>query len=176
MSKISISVLDQVIREKPTKENRLTELLKDPSAEAPEGWYMCVPSCFNDALDIRLTSRSVNKQKLLVWTQGSSFYFNAGDTIYDTADAYKVWSEALKSIGICVQVKVGLSAGLNEGGTGRYGGSVTFAILTPNKDRSKIVECCQHSMSQDDFVRFLISGPTDELKRKIEKGKAKVLG
>ncbi|NCC62220.1 MAG: hypothetical protein EOM12_15070 [Verrucomicrobiae bacterium] len=169
MSAAAISVLDQVIREKPTRENRLTNLLKDPSAETAEGWYMCVPSCFNDALDIKQTERVVNKMKALVWTQGSSFHFNTGDTIYDTPDAYKVWSEALKTIGVCVQIKTGASAGNTEGGTGRFGGSVTFAILTPNKDRTTIVERGEHSMSQDDFVRFLISGPPEELKGKIER-------
>jgi hypothetical protein len=169
MSEAAISVLDQVIREKPTRENRLTDLLKDPSAETAEGWYMCVPSCFNDALDIKQTDRVVNKKKTLVWTQGSSFNFNTGDTIYDTPDAYKVGSEGLKTIGVCVQIKTGSSAGPTEGGTGRFGGSMTFTILTPNKNRTTIVERGEHSMSQDDFVRFLISGPQDELKRKIER-------
>jgi hypothetical protein len=130
---------------------------------------MFVPSCFNDALDIKQTDRVVNKKKTLVWTQGSSFHFNTGDTIYDTPDAYKVWSEALKTIGVCVQIKTGSSAGPTEGGSGRFAGSVTFAILTPNKNRTKIVERGEHSMSQDDFVRFLISGPPEELKRKMER-------
>lgn len=170
MNKTSISILDQVIREKPTRENRLTDLLKEPSAETTEGWWMCVPSCFNDALDIKQTERVANKRKALVWTQGSSFHFSAGDVIYDTPEAYKVWSEALKSIGVCVQIKIGSSAGPIEGGTGRYPGSVTFAILTPNEERTKIVERAEHSMSQDDFVRFLISGPPEELK-KIERHK-----
>jgi hypothetical protein len=170
MSAAAVSVLDQVIREKPTRDNRLTDLLKDPSAETAEGWYMCVPSCFNDALDIKQTERVVNKKKkTLVWTQGSSFHFNTGDTIYDTPDAYKVWSEALKTIGVSVQVKTGASAGPTEGGIGRFAGSVTFAILTPNKDRSKVVERGEYSMSQDDFVRFLIAGPPEELKKKMER-------
>lgn len=169
MNTEAISVLDRVIREKPTRENRLTDLLKDPSAETAEGWYMCVPSCFNDALDIKQTDRVVNKKKCLVWTQGSSFNFNTGDTIYDTPDAYNVWSEALKTIGVCVQIKTGSSAGPTEGGASRFAGSVTFAILTPNKDRTRIVERAEHSMSQDDFVRFLIEGPSEELMKKIER-------
>ena len=169
MSQTSISVLDQVIREKPTRENRLTDLLKDPFAETEEGWYMCVPPCFNDALDIKQTDRVVNKEKTLVWTQGSSFHFNTGDTIYNTPDAYKVWADALQTINLCVQIKTGSSAGSTESATGRFAGSLTFSILTPNKDRSSIVERGEHSMSQDDFVRFLIEGPPEELKKKIEK-------
>jgi hypothetical protein len=61
-----------------------------------------------------------------------------------------------------------MSAGPTEGGTGRFSGQVTFAILTPNKERTKIVERGEHAMSQDDFVRFLILGPLEELKRKID--------
>lgn len=168
MSDAPLSILDHVILEKPTREKRLLDLLKNPSAETTSGWYMCVPSCFNDALDIKMTERVVNKKKTLVWTQGSSFYFKIGDIIYDTPDAYKVWSEALKTTRLCVQVKNGISAGPIGNTTSRFSGSVTFAILTPNKDRSGIVERGEHSMSQDDFVRFLIAGPFDEeLKKKV---------
>lgn len=167
MSKTSICVLEQVIREKATRANRLTDLLKDPFAETAEGWYMCVPSCFNDALDIKQTDRVVNKKKTLVWTQGSLFDFNPGDTIYDTPDAYKVWSEALKHINLCVQIATASSAGQGEGGT-RFPGSVTLAFFTPNPTRTSIVERGTYSMTQDDFVRFLIEGPDEEFKAKIE--------
>ncbi len=168
MTKKALSVLNHVIREKPTRENRLTDLIKAPSLDHVEGWYMCVPPCFNDALDIRQTERVENKQKTLTWTQGSSFAFKAGDTLYDTPDAYKVWSEALKSINLCVQVKLGSSAGPLDGGTGRFAGSVTFSILTPNDYRSRLVERADHTMSQDDFIRFLIGGPPDEMLGKMK--------
>lgn len=170
----TVDFLNHVVRKKIKKEDRSTDLLKDPFAETAEGWYMCVPLCFNDALDIKLTKRIIRdeeneKEEILVWTQGSSFAFNSGDTLYDTHDAYKVWSEALKTIGFCVRVKTSSNAGPTEGDTGRSSGSIIFSILTPNKDQSKIVERGEHSMSQDDFVGFLISGPSDEFKNKIER-------
>jgi len=168
MSDAALSILDQLIRERRPKQTRLTDLLRDPVGGTAEGWYMCVPSCFNDALDIKQTERVENKKKVLVWTQGSIFSFKSGDTVYDTPDAYKVWSEALKTIGLCVQVKTGAGAAAIEGKTGGFPGSVTFLILTPNKSRSKLVERGLHSMSQDDFVRFLISGPSEEMKQKLE--------
>ena len=90
----ALTILDDLIRDKPTREKRGTDLLKDPAAEATEGWYMCVPPCFNEALDIKRTERVEGKKKNLVWTQGSAFSFKQGDTVYDTADAYKVWAEA----------------------------------------------------------------------------------
>ena len=165
----ALNMLDRLIRQKPTRENRVTELLKDPTAESPEGWFMCVPACFNDALDIKQTQRVQGKKKSIVWTQGSSFAFKAGDTLYDTADAYKVWSEALKSIALCVQVKTASSAGASKRGTRRFPGLVTFSILTPDERRTKITERGEHTMSQDEFVRFLIAGSPDDLKQKPRK-------
>lgn len=159
-----LTVLDHIVRERSTREKRVTERLRDPSEKYAAGWYMCVPTCFNDALDIRQTERVENKQKRLVWTQGSSFPFKEGDTLYDTPDAYKVWSEALKSIRLCIQVKSASNAGPTEGSAGRSSGSVTFSIFIPNNARDKIIEIGNRTMSQDDFVRFLIVGPPDDLK------------
>lgn len=128
---------------------------------------MCVLTCFNDALDIKQTERIQNKKKTTVWTQGSSFSFKAGDVLYDTPDAYRIWSEAIKHIGLCVQVDAASSAGATEGRIGRFSGTVTFSIFTPNEDRSKIVRRGAHTMSQDDFVSLLILGPSAELKQKL---------
>jgi len=163
----ALSILDDLIREKRSRENRTENLLKDPSTQCGDGWYMCVPSCFNDALDIKRTERVKSRKKRLVWTQGSWFSFKRGDTVYDTPDAYKVWSEALKSINLCVQIKMASNAGPSDGASERFSGSVAFAILTPNKARSKLVERAEHTISQDDFVRFLIAGPWEELQSKI---------
>lgn len=165
----TLSILEDLVREKPTKEKRSTDLLKNPIVEGTEEWYMCVPSCFNEALDVKRTERVEDKKKSLVWTQGSAFSFKQGDILYDTADAYKVWSEALKNINLCVQINTASSAQPSQGEFGRFSGSVSFSILAPDKDRSKIVECAEHTMSQDDFVRFLIVGPGDDLKNKIRR-------
>jgi hypothetical protein len=165
----TLTILDELIREKSTREKRGTDLLKDPTAETTDGWYMCVPSCFNESLDIKRTVRVKGKKKDLVWTQGSWFSFKRGDTVYDTPEAYKVWSDALKHIGLCVQIKTASNVGLSQGNSERFSGSVTFSIMTPDKNRSQILDRDEHTMSQDDFVRFLIAGPVGDLKTKIEK-------
>lgn len=169
VSKEALGILKRVTDQKSNKEIRLTDLLKDPYAETAEGWFMCVPPFFNDALDLKQTERVKKKEKILVWTQGSSFSFGIGDVLYDTPNANKVWSEAIKSLNLCVQVETASSAGPIEGEARRFAGSVTFRILTPNKDRSKLIERGKHTMSQDDFVRFLIAGPPEELKKEIER-------
>ena len=164
MTEQALDILEHVIREKPGREKRTIRLLKDPAAETTDGWHMCVPSYFNDALDIRLTERKVNKKPTLVWTQGASFSFKVGDTLYDTLDAYKSWSDALRTIDLCAQVKMGSNAGPVDSNSGRFDGLVKFSIFTPTQDRSRLVERSEHTMSQDDFVRFLISGLPEEPK------------
>ena len=174
MAHDSSRLLEKIIEQKVIRENRLTVLLKDPHEEHALGWYMCVPACFNEALDIRLTER-VDKKKRLeskdrkkrVWTQGSSFAFARGDTLYDTRNAYRMWQEALESIGLCVQVKDASPAGAMESGGNRSCGSVTFVILTPDEGRTKIVERATRTVSQDEFVRLLIEGPSPELSAQI---------
>lgn len=169
MSQQALKLLEHIIREKPTRENRHTDLLRDPSAEFAQGWFMCVPTCFNDALDIKQTERVQNKNKTITWTQGSSFSFKVGDMLYDTPGAYTNWSEALTQIGLGVQVDTASNAGPSEENTGRVSGRVTFSIFTPNEDRTKIVRRAVHTLSQDNFVRFLISGPTEEIKQLLKK-------
>ncbi len=171
----ALTILDKVTRATNLREKREEQLLKDPSTECPEGWYMCVPPCFNEALDIKRTERVKNKEKSRIWTQGSWFSFNRGDTLYDSPAGYKIWSEALKNIKLCVQVKVASSAEPSDGASERFSGSVTFSILTGNKDRSKIVERAEHTMSRDDFVRFLIAGPVEGLKTEIERLRQRTL-
>ena len=55
MNEESLKVLDELEKDSRTN-RRLKELLRDPEAEYADGWYMAVPSCFNDALDIKRIS------------------------------------------------------------------------------------------------------------------------
>ena len=160
MNQEALDILQRLSEDASMRQKRLTQLLKPAEAEYAEGWFMCVPKCFNDSLDIRLTERIVDGHVALVWTQGSAFSFSEGDTLYDTRNAYKVWSEALKSISLGVQVKRAIAAGAASDGSSRSPGSVTFEILKSDKRRSKLVGSGQYTMSQDAFVRFLIAGPS----------------
>lgn len=152
-------LLDRLIREKPTRENRSLELLKDPSETHDKSWFMCVPSAFNDALDIKQTERTEGGKKVTRWTQGSLFCFKPGDVLYDTPLAYGTWSEALKHINICIQVKDAAGVGLSENAKSRSAGSVSFTLFKPDKRRTELLACGDHVLTQDEFVRFLIAGP-----------------
>mgnify|MGYP001386779578 CR=1 FL=1 len=169
MNSKSISLLERLVREKPTRENRLTQTLKAPTTDHEDDWSMSLPPAFNDALDIKQTERVEGGNKVTRWTQGSLFSFKPGDTIYDTPKAYGIWSEALKHLNLCVQVKDATSVSAGEANQGRTAGSVTFTILTPDNDRSQLVARGDHTLTQDDFVRFLIAGPDNELRMKSKK-------
>ncbi len=139
MRKKVLDLLDSLLRSGNTKEKRITKLLKDPDAEYTEGWYMCVPKCFNEALDIKYTMKSENKIKKLVRTQGTTFSFKEGDTLYDTPKAYLQWSEALSYINLCVQVEQASDVVPPSKGEKRHSGYVFFRILTPSGANKIIV-------------------------------------
>jgi hypothetical protein len=94
----------------PGKRNRLDTCLKPHDADAGQGWFMCVPSWFDQELDIKLTPRrrkvpgkkeTVEEQ---VWTQGSWFSFKPGQVLYDTFQGYEDWHRALRVLKVAVQV------------------------------------------------------------------------
>ena len=150
--------------EKEKNVGRFKELLKDPELEYEGGWFMCVPKQFNDALDIKHNCGNLNPG----WTQSNCFDFKAEDILYDTPKAYRIWSEALQHIRLCVMVKQASSAGPTGKGNPRFPGRVNFEILLPKEDRSSLVKKGKHEMTQDDFVRFLISGPDEYLSMKLK--------
>lgn len=156
--KNALRVLDTLTDAATTRQKRLLELLRPADAKSTPDWFMCVPKCFNDSLDIRLTQRTVQGHISMAWTQGSAFSFRQGDILYDTEVAYENWSEALKTMSLGVQVTHAAAAKPTSDGDSRYAGSVTFELLVPDKSKSRLVAKESRTMSQDDFVRFLIAG------------------
>lgn len=161
MPKESLELLKTITANNTPRQARSLVLLKQPETPS-DAWFMYVPPCFNEALDIRKTERSINGKRTLQWTQGSSFSFKAGDTLYDTPRAYEQWSEALRHINICLSIKEALSAGVSADGKSRFPGSVTYVILKPDKQRRKLIQQRQRTVSQDQFVKFLIAGDEEE--------------
>lgn len=159
---------------------RSKSLLKDPKTGSPEFWFMHVPVSFNDALDIKYESSGPNQG----WTQAGCFSFKKSDTLYDTDKAYQTWSEALQAIGMSIVVTAASPAGVGEAETEngviktdakgkpmpkpRFSGSVDFRVLLPSIDRSKLEDICEWKMTQDDFVKFIIQGPSGEFKNLLE--------
>ncbi len=103
--KESLRILELSIALRDNDE-RMDELLADFAQGFAKGWRMAVGTCFRDALDVRLTDKIVEgtKTKTREWTQGGTFSFSGGDTLYDTSRAYERWETALQSIGTAYQV------------------------------------------------------------------------
>ncbi len=157
--KASIDLLDSLLSK---GSQRSKTLLHDPDSNGDDGWYMCAPKCFNDALDIKFNCTPASPG----WTQSTCFAFKGQDTIYDTPKAHQIWSAALQEIGFSVIVQSASSAGQGAVGSGRrYAGNVGFAVCSPSEDKQKLIRRFTTSLSQDDFVRFLITGPSDDLRQ-----------
>jgi len=78
---------------------RMEDILADFPRGFAHGWDMAVGTCFRDALDLKLTDKMSGGRKSQIWTQGGTFSFSQGDTLYDTPKAYERWDQALQSIG-----------------------------------------------------------------------------
>ena len=146
-----------------SKGKRFTELLREPEDNFTQ-WYMCIPKCFNDALDIKKTTRvetdkiTKQKQEKLTWTQGVSFSFKVGDVIYDIPEGYTLpWSEALQKINIAIQITQ--IADTTQSNQTASKSEIVFDILIPNDTKTVLEIKEQHKISPDNFVKFLIIGP-----------------
>lgn len=178
MKNDSVVILKKVLRlteetAEKGKATRLLELLKSPQDNETSDWSMCVPSCFNNALDIRLTPRKMKGEDTLVWTQGSAFSFKAGDTLYDTSMAYSEWGEALTRLTLCLSVEQAMDAvperrkiQKNEN-IPRNPGYVRFSVLIPDGSKTALTKIDELELTQDDFVFLLIAGPNDVLKQGV---------
>ena len=145
--------------------NRFSSLLRPSSGEC-EGWVFSIPTCFNPALDIYFIEKQEVKDKKVVrrwmeWSQGTTFSFEPNDVFYDAKiDGVSLWSDCMKMINHCVQVKFASPVRIEGEGddSRRHPGSVVFDLLVPDKGRSRMVVEREVTTSQDGLIRYLISG------------------
>ena len=142
------------------RDKREGNCLKNPerSNEDKDEWFIYVPSCFNDCLDIAKTDRVVKKEKRKEWTQGSRFAFLRGCTLYDTPRAYHRWGDVIKEIKYCICIEDGESVKLATKEDERKPGKVKFAVLTPSSRTAILEGIGTFELTQDEFVKFLIEG------------------
>ena len=160
----SLKLLEKLVKKK-SKEKRESECLKDPerSLTDKDNWFIYVPSCFNDCLDIAKTDRSSGEKTeknaaRKVWTQGSRFSFHRGCILYDTPKAYGKWNDAIKSINYCISILNGTSAEPAISENERIRGNVEFLVFSPFRRTKKLKKLGTFSLTQDEFIRFLIKG------------------
>ncbi|MBN2183308.1 MAG: hypothetical protein JW715_15465 [Sedimentisphaerales bacterium] len=156
----SLKLLQKLVGLK-ARDKRGSECLKKPNRvlEDKDEWFICVPSCFNDCLDIAKTERVKEPEK--VWTQGSRFAFHRGCILYDTSNAYHRWDIAINKIKYCVLIHDGKSVEPATNEKERNSGKVIFSVLSPCPKTKDLKEIGEFELSQDEFVRFLICGNSD---------------
>ena len=158
MSHPRLRILEALTRDPSKRERRSTDLLRDPESPGAAGWAIYLPACFNDALDIRRTTRIEDKVAVERWTQGSSFGFRAGDILYDTPEAYQDWATAWPRLRACIQVRDATPVTPAQPGSPRNPGRVEFDLLRPSPNDPQEVPQLALTLTQDDFVRGLITG------------------
>jgi hypothetical protein len=146
---------------------RSKKLLRDPKNPDASDWFMYVPAAFNEALDIKFEASGPNEG----WTQSGCFAFKQADTLYDTPVAYQRWSDALKVLNLGIVVRTASSAGAGEAGN-RYAGSVSFKVMLPDANRTTLTEAFEWRLTQDEFVRFLIDGPSGNFEAALKQAQA----
>ena len=148
-------------------------LLKCPSTPTPASWHLCLPPHFNTALGLKFSQKQkvANGQvteRWKEWVQSGNFDFSEGSIIYDKdVCGLKTWGEKLAAVEsyvvigktrpISLRICHDEATGLKQ--TNRDPGLVTFKIYVPDPELSLKSICIREvSATQDEFVRFAISG------------------
>jgi hypothetical protein len=77
------------------------------------GWKFKVSASFKDALDIKLTDRTKEGVKKLVWTQGLIYDFQQGDSISDYRSTEN-WGHDLQHIKNYLQIENAIPCSIDE--------------------------------------------------------------
>ncbi|KZN59338.1 hypothetical protein N473_04025 [Pseudoalteromonas luteoviolacea CPMOR-1] len=109
-----------------------------------DDWYFKVPYAFREALDIKFEERKKDKKSYMVWTQGPILSFKDGDTF--TAKNQKS----------ALQVRFSNPMGWDPEKNQMYQGSIVFDKF--DVSGHKHTKLSQHSCTQMDFLKILISG------------------
>lgn len=104
------------------------------------GWHFAVSAAFKEALDIRITKKTVRKVEREVLTQGQNFYFKQGDILYNSRTAYDDFSSFLKGINpVSLQVKSSTSSGFETKNTYYINGSpVSFQKIGKSSSKEEL--------------------------------------
>ncbi|MHA3770948.1 BRCT domain-containing protein [Verrucomicrobiota bacterium sgz303538] len=165
----SLGLLDALISSNRLSPKRSNELLRGFDHE-PTKWAFAVPEHFNGAIDIvQNATGSETGLRVPEWSQGAMFSFQPGDVLYDHLSGYtEVWSEALsyvRRIVTVIEAKAVAASGRTTGPDGKPGqriprdpGTVTFKLQRVDPDSHKVTQGNVCTLTQDDFVRFLITG------------------
>lgn len=124
-----------------------------------EGWAFRPHYAHAEALGIALGNRVENKKILALWTQSTAFSFRAGYTIHSYGQEHfdKTWAEQTPHNPVLLQITDAKPAQPGGKDAKRDPGQVIFRM---HRREDGYATGETRTMTQDDFVRFLIIGET----------------
>lgn len=168
----SLKVLEDLISKPPLIRNakeglsfiskRQKQLIGDFNQGFAVHWAFQIHGVFAISLDIRdklLNLKEIKDKVDSYKDQGSLFYFKKGQMIYDSINAYtSPWSESIKHVKRAIKIENSQPVYFLDSNIGskRFPGEVQ-GILFENID-NKLQIKNKFAMTQDDFVKTLISG------------------
>ena len=156
----SLKLLQKLVTQKFSGRDKRSdeEFLKKPERIPIDNddWFIYIPTCFNDCLDIAKTDKKKKGKARKVWTQGSRFSFHRGCILYNTPKAYHRWDVAIREMKYCILIQSAEDVKLEKGK--RRPGKVVFSILSPRYMEMSLEKIDEYTRTQDEFVRFLIEG------------------
>lgn len=180
----ALSLLDDLIcqetrgRRVNRSDNFLTTRVQNPSSKLfpeqwaldwCEGWAFHVPTAFADALGVVIAPRVKTvsekdasgkvkkiKEHYSVWVQSTNFAFRTGYVLHQSEE--DVWNKQLRHNPCSIQIEDALEASSGNARMVRDSGFVIFRRYEPTCDNAKMKPVSKHILTQDDFVRYLITG------------------
>lgn len=136
---------------------RTLELIADFTDGYAKGWYFAVGEWFKDQLDIKYTNRMEKKKRVMRWTQGKYYCFDAGQVLYDAPTRGLQWCDAVKCFRIACSVVRATPNTINEEKQFIHG-QVQFDLHQSRSDGVGLELIGHFQLSQNEFVNFLRTG------------------
>ena len=132
------------------------------------GWEFAVKEVFKESLDIRKTTKTINKKEFKILTQGNLYNFQLGDTFSNHKLAYEggeKWLEFLQGKNpITIQVQFGGSCGYK---TKSLKSTITSPIEIKNNSKTEMIKNLKITEQVFDkgYLRISIYKPNEEKNR-----------
>ncbi len=135
------------------------------------GWEFAVKKVFKESLDIRETTKTINKKEFKILTQGNLYNFQLGDTFSNHKLAYgdgDKWLEFLQDKNpITIQVQFGGSSGFK---TKSLKSTITTPLEIKNNSKTEIIKSLKimEQVFDKGNLRISIYKPNEEKNRLVE--------
>ncbi|MEJ2105020.1 MAG: hypothetical protein P8X47_10650 [Ignavibacteriaceae bacterium] len=134
-----------------------------------------LPESFRDALDIKLTPKTILGKTENLYTQGRNYSFKDGDVIHNTKDAYLLeWGEALRTIKYSIQIIMARDASTEITESYETLDDIIKLKYIKKSEDDKVIERNKIIFNKytydPGYVKFKLLRPNDNKSKLIEEG------